>query len=253
MNDGPPKDPIRAAQEAMLRPRIKRFYAQAGVGEAEGGGFALLLDGKRARTPAKSPLVLPTRALAQVLAREWAGQGETIEIAAMPITRLVTAALDGIALAPGATRAEIVGYAGSDHLCYRAPEPEALVAAEAAAADPILAWAAQSLNAPFVVVVGLVHRAQPDSALAAVRAELDAVTQPIALAALLTMTTLSGSALLALAVASGRLNAAEAWRAAHVAEDFQTAQWGEDEEAAARRAARWADFAAAAEALAALG
>ena len=117
MSEAPPNDPLRAAQAAMRPAGIKRFYKEASVGEAEGGGFALLLDGRRARTPAKKPLVLPTRALAEALAVEWAGQGETIDPAAMPLTRLANSALDGVAAAMAATRAEIAGYAESDLLC----------------------------------------------------------------------------------------------------------------------------------------
>ncbi len=187
-----------------MRPAaIKRFFKTASVGEAEGGGFALLLDGRRARTPAKKPLILPTRALAELVAAEWAGQGETIDPAAMPLTRLANSALDGVAAAMAATRAEIAGYAGSDLLCYRATAPEALVAAEAAAFDPVLDWAREALGAKFLVAEGVVHVRQPEPALAAVRAALEAVESPFALAALHVMTSLTGSVLLALAVARG--------------------------------------------------
>ncbi len=246
MSDAPPQDPMRAAQAAMRPAGIKRFFKAASVGEADEGGFALLLDGRRARTPAKKPLILPTRALAETIAAEWAGQGEAIDPAKMPLTRLANSALDGVAAALGATRAEIAGYAGSDLLCYRAAAPEALLAAEAAAFDPVLEWAEEALGAKFLVGEGVVHVRQPESALEAVRAALDAIASPFALAALHVMTSLTGSVLLALAVARGRLNAQEAWRIAHVGEDFQIAQWGEDEEAKARRAARSRDFEAAA-------
>ncbi len=253
MNDAPPQDPMRAAQAAMRPAAIKRFFKTAGVGEAEGGGFALLLDGRRARTPAKKPLILPSRALAELVAAEWAGQGETIDPAKAPLTRLANSALDGVAAAMAATRAEIAGYAGSDLLCYRATTPEALVAAEAAAFDPVLDWAREALGAKFLVAEGVVHVRQPEPALAAVRAALEAFESPFALAALHVMTSLTGSVLLALAVARERLSAEEAWRIAHVGEDFQIAQWGEDEEAKARRAARWRDFEAAGRAMAAAG
>jgi chaperone required for assembly of F1-ATPase len=251
MSETPPQDPMRAAQANMRPAGVRRFYGQASVGEAE-GGFALLLDGRRARTPAKNPLLLPSRALAEAVAGEWAGQGEMIDPAAMPLTRLANSALDGVAATLEATRAEIAGYAASDLLCYRAEEPEALVAAETEGFEPMLAWAQEALGATFLVAKGIVHRRQPDEASAAVRAALAAVEDPFALAALHVMTSLTGSALLALAVARGRLAAEEAWRIAHVAEDFQVARWGPDEEASARRAARWRDFEAAARAMAAL-
>jgi chaperone required for assembly of F1-ATPase len=252
MSDAPserPSDPIRAAQANMRPAPIKRFFAEASVGEVDGGGFALLLDGRRARTPGKTPLILPTRALAELVAAEWAAQGENINPAAMPLTRLVNSALDGVATAMEATRADVVGYAGSDNLCHRAEAPEALVAAETAAFDPILDWAAETLGANFVVVAGVIPARQSKAALEAVRAALDAQRDHLALAALHVMTSLTGSVLLALAVGRRRLSAAEAWRIAHVGEDFQIARWGEDEEAKFRRAARWRDFAAAARAL----
>jgi chaperone required for assembly of F1-ATPase len=254
MNDTPderPANPMRAAQANMRPAAIKRFFREASFAEAK-EGFAILLDGRRARTPAKKPLVLPTRALAEIVAGEWAGLGETVEPAAMPLTRLANSALDGVAEAMAATRAEVAGYAGSDALCYRANEPEELVAAEAAAFDPALDWAGAALGARFLIGRGVVHVQQPEDALQAVRAALKAVESPFALAALHVMTSLTGSALIALAVAGRRFDAAEAWRVAHVGEDFQIAKWGDDEDAQARRAARWRDFEAAARTLGAL-
>jgi chaperone required for assembly of F1-ATPase len=249
MNDAP-RDPMRAAQAAMRPAAVKRFFREASVGEVE-GGFALLLDGRRARTPARKPLVLPSRALAELVAAEWAGQGETIEPAKMPLTRLANSALDGVARTLAETRAEIAGYAAADLLCYRAAAPEALIAAEAVAFDPVLAWAGEALGAKLLVAEGVVHLRQPEGAIQAVRAALDAFHSPFALAALHVMTSLTGSVLLALAVARGRSSAEEAWRIAHVAEDFQIAQWGEDAEAEGRRAARRRDFEAAAQVIAA--
>ncbi len=245
----PPRDPMRSAQANMRPAAIKRFFVNASVGEAEGGGFALLLDGRRALTPAKKPLILPTRALAERVAAEWAGQGETIDPAAMPLTRLANSALDGVAAALGATRTEVAGYAGADLLCYRAEAPEVLIAAEAEAFDPVLEWAGQALGAKFRVGQGVAHVRQPENALQAVGAALQSVESPFALAALHVMTSLTGSVVLALAVARGRLGAEEAWRIAHVGEDFQIPRWGEDDEARVRRAARWRDFEAAARAL----
>lgn len=237
---------MRAAQANMRAAPIKRFFKQAAVGEAEGGGFALLLDGKRARTPAKRPLVLPTRALAELIAREWAGQGETIEPATMPLTRLANSAIDGVAETMEATRAEIAKYAGADLVCYRASAPEALAAQQAAAFDPVLAWADAALGASFVLAADVTHVAQPRAALDAVRAAVDAITDPFALAALHGMTSLSGSVLLALMAARGALSHEAAWRAAHVDEEFQIAKWGEDAEAKGRRAARRREMEAAA-------
>jgi chaperone required for assembly of F1-ATPase len=180
------------------------------------------------------------------VAAEWERQRETIEPAEMPLTRLLNSAIDGVALTMTETRADIVRYAGSDLLCYRAEEPDTLVERQAHAFDPVLRWAAESLGARFNVTAGIVHVAQPPQALAAIAAALDSYDDPAALAALSVMTTLSGSALLALAVARGFLSAEAAWRAAHVDEDFQAERWGADAEAMARREARRREFEAAA-------
>jgi chaperone required for assembly of F1-ATPase len=143
-------------------------------------------------------------------------------------------------------RAEIASYAGADLLCYRAGEPEALIEAQATAFDPILEWARETLGARFVLSEGVVHVTQPEPTMQAIEAALNEVEDPFAVAALHVITTLTGSALLALAVARGRLSAADAWRAAHVDEDYQISRWGEDADAATRRAARWREMEAAA-------
>ena len=140
----------------------------------------------------------------------------------------------------------IVRYAGSDLLCYRAEEPEALAERQRLAFDPILAWAAEALGARFVLTSGIVHVEQPPESIAAIRSAVGDFDDPVALAALSAMTTLTGSALLALAVARGRLSPEEAWLAAHVDENFQAERWGADQEATARREARWREFEAAA-------
>jgi chaperone required for assembly of F1-ATPase len=250
MPDHPSANPMRAAQ-ANMRPSLpKRFYKIADIAP-EGGSFALTLDGRGALTPAKNPLVLSTRALAELIAQEWAGQWEAIDPTLMPATRIANSAIDGVASNLSAVRDEIAGYAAADLLCYRAAEPEALVKAQAAAFDPVLDWAREALGARFLLSEGIRHVAQPQSALAAVDAALAAIGDPFALAALHVATTLTGSALLALAMSMGRLSPEAAWRAAHVDEDFQISQWGADAEDEARRAARWREMEAAAKVLAA--
>jgi chaperone required for assembly of F1-ATPase len=251
MPDGP-ENPMRAAQTNMRPSLPKRFYKSAGVA-ARDGGFALELDGRPARTPAKNPLVVPTRLLAELIAAEWDAQSETIDPFAMPATRIANSAIDGVELKMREVRDEIASYAGADLLCYRAGEPDALVAAQAAAWDPVLDWASDELGARFILSEGVRHVAQPEPTLQAIGAALEAIDGPFALAALHVMTTLTGSALLALAVARRRLAADESWRAAHVDEDFQISRWGEDAEAAARRAARWREMEAAARVFAAAG
>jgi chaperone required for assembly of F1-ATPase len=244
------RDPMRAAQANMRPPALRRFYKSVEVVATDGGGFAVRLDGRSVRTPGKRPLVAPTRAVAEVVAAEWAAQGETIEPLSMPATRLANSAIDGVAEALAATQAAIADYAAADLVCYRAETPDALVALQAAAYDPVLAWARDALGARFITTVGVAHVAQPEAALAAARAAVEAYADPFAVAALHVMTSLTGSLLIALMTAKGALTPEAAWRAAHVDEDFQINRWGEDEEAKRRHGARWRDFAAAAKVLA---
>jgi chaperone required for assembly of F1-ATPase len=250
-DDFSPGDPMRAAQKNMRPAALRRFYKAASVAPVA-GGFALQLDGRSARTPAKKPLVFPTLASAELAADEWARQGETIDPAAMPITRIANSAIDGVAAAMRETRAELAGYVETDLLYYRAGAPEKLVEAETSAYDPVLEWVHQTFGARFILAQGVIHLRQPDRSLNAIREAVEAFDEPFALAALHVMTTLTGSILLALGVSHGALSAAEAWRIAHVDEDFQISQWGEDDEATARRAARWRDMEAAAAMAAAL-
>jgi chaperone required for assembly of F1-ATPase len=240
---------MRAAQANMRPKPVRRFFKAVELGEAN-GRHALMLDGRRARTPGRNSLAAHSRALMLEVAAEWERQRETIDPVDMPLTRLLNSAIDGVVHTMAETRADILGYAGSDLLCYRAEEPETLAARQAQAFDPVLHWAAESLGARFNVTTAVMHVPQPPEALTAIRAALDAYTDPVALAALSVMTTLSGSALLALAVARGFLSAEAAWRAAHVDEDFQAERWGEDAEAKARRQARRREFEAAATAVA---
>jgi chaperone required for assembly of F1-ATPase len=248
LNDAP-RDPMRAAQANMRPQPVRRFYEGVEVTEQD-GRFVLSLDGRGARTPGRNPLAAVSRALMLEVAAEWERQRETIEPAEMPLTRLLNSAIDGVAHTMAETRADIVRYAGSDLLCYRAEEPDTLVERQAHAFDPVLRWAAESLGARFNVTTGIAHVAQPQAALAAIGAALDAFDDPAALAALSVMTTLTGSALLALAVARGFLSPENAWRAAHVDEDFQAERWGADAEATARREARRREFEAATTAVA---
>ena len=246
---GEPIDPVAMARRDPQTTLPRRFYHQAAAQEY-GEGFAIFLDGKLAHTPGRKPMAVPGRALADMLAAEWQGLGELIDPAAMPMTRLVNSALDGVAQDMAPVRAEIVKYSGSDLLCYRAAEPVTLVETQARVWDPILTWAHEGLGARFICAEGVMFVEQPSASLAAIEREVAQVASPLALAALNVMTTITGSALLALAVARGRLTAAQAWEAAHVDEDHQMRTWGEDVEALARRARRWREMEAAAQVLA---
>ena len=237
--------PMEAARRGMRPTLPKRFYKHASVEEKD-GGFALLLDGKAAKTPARKPLVLPSRALAEAIAAEWAAQADEIDPAKMPLTRLANLAIDRVSEEAAAMREEIVRYASSDHVLYRAGEPEGLAALQAVHWDPILEWAHSALGARFILAEGVNFVAQPEAALAAARAEVENWPPPFALAALTSLASLAGSALIALALARGRLTAVEAWNVAHVDEDWNVRQWGEDAEAANRRGQRFSEFEAAA-------
>ncbi len=245
-----PMNPMRAAQANMRSEPVRRFYKSVDVRE-EDGRHALTLDGRGARSPGRNPLASASRALMARVAEEWKRQGETIDPAEMPITRLLNSAIDGVSRTMDETRADIARYAGSDLVCYRAEAPETLAERQRLAFDPVLDWAAEALGARFALAAGVTHVEQPPEALAAVRAVLEEFDDPAALAALSVVTSLTGSALIALAMARGFLAPAEAWRAAHVDEDFQAECWGGDEEAMARRAARWREMEAAAIVLAA--
>jgi chaperone required for assembly of F1-ATPase len=230
--------------------RPKRFYRAVSI-DGAARAFRVLLDGKPIRTPAKRELALPAEELAEAVAAEWEAQGERVDPATMPLTRLVNTALDGVAGREAEVRAEIAKYAASDLVCYRAEGPAELVHRQAGAWDPVLAWAREALGAKLLTGQGIVPVAQPEAAAEAIGralARLDA----FALTAHHVMTTLTGSALLALAHARGRLSAEQAWAAAHVDEDWQISQWGWDTEAKAGRDRRWAEMRAASRMLALL-
>ena len=238
-----PLDPMESARRGA-RPNLrKRFYERAAAGAGEGGGFPVLLDRKPIRTPARRLLGAPTRALAEALAAEWDAQKDVIDPGRMPLTRLANAAIDAVADAREPVAEEVANYLGCDLVCYRAEAPEGLVVRQAQAWDPVLAWAAGKLRARFILSEGVVHVAQPREAVDAARAAIP--TDAWRLAAVSSITTLTGSALLALALARGVIEADAAWAAAHVDEDWQMSQWGRDDMALARRDFRRAEFQAA--------
>ena len=240
--------PMQRAQRGMRPALPKRFYKEARAVERD-GTFVLELDGKPARTPARNPLAVLDRELGDLLAAEWNALGEIIDPAQMPLTRLMNVAIDRVAGDGDAVAADIANYAGSDLVCYRAGKPEGLAAAQVVAWDPVLDWARDVLGARFVLSEGIRHVEQPEASLAAVRAEIDKAERPFGLAALATVTALTGSALIALMLARGALTPEEAWHAAHVDEDWNVRQWREDTDAMQRRAARRAEFDAAAKVL----
>ncbi len=224
-------------------PPLKRFYKEARAAARE-GGYGVQLDGRDIRTPAKAALVLPSAGLAEAVAGEWAAQGERIEPATMPLMSLACTAIDQVAPNRGAVIGELMDYAGSDLLCYRADRPEALVARQAEVWQPLLDWAARELDAPLRVICGIRHEPQPEDALAALRRAVAAL-EDFPLTALDTATRASGSLVIALALHRGQVGAEAAFEAAELDATFQIEHWGEDPEATRRRAAVLADLAAA--------
>ena len=239
-----------AAQRAP--PKLpRRFYKQAtvvarGSEREQETGFAVRLDGRVLRTPGRVEVIMPREDLAQAVAAEWAGQGEDIDLSAMPLTRLSYRALDVVHGHEDEIRAEIIKYAGSDLLCYRADHPQELVARQNELWDPVLAWAAVSHDIDLTVATGIVPVRQSIVALERLEQVIAGrFVDAFSLNGVHVITTLCGSALLAFAVAQGHLSADQAWRAAHVDEDWQIEKWGEDDEAMARRSARYTEFQAA--------
>ncbi len=238
-----PLDPMESARRGSRPSLRKRFYRRAHIGEITGEGFQLLLDGKSVRTPARRVLSTPVRPLTEAIAQEWQAQKEVIDPARMPHTRLANVVIDGIADSIEAVTEEVVKYLGSDLLCYRADAPPGLVERQTAAWNPVLDWARDKLGARFVQIEGVVFAPQPAEAIAAARASIP--SEPWRLGAVASITTLTGSALLALALSADAVAAETIWVAAHVDEDWQMSQWGRDDSAIERRAARYAEFEAA--------
>jgi chaperone required for assembly of F1-ATPase len=242
-----PLDPMEAARRGM-RPNLrKRFYAEAAT-RLDQDGYTIVLDGRVVRTPARRALAAPNAALAEEIAAEWRAQKDVIDPARMPLTRLANTIIDGVAASGSAVAAEIESYLGADLLFYRAEGPERLAARQHELWNPVLAWARSALGARFELVTGVIHVAQPADSLAAAAAAIP--RDPWRLGAVHAVTTLTGSALIALALADNAIDVDAAWAAAHVDEDWNLELWGRDAVALERRAFRFAEMHAAATVLA---
>jgi chaperone required for assembly of F1-ATPase len=235
-------DPVKRAQNAMARQVLpKRFYADATVAE-EDGRFAIKLDGRGARTPGKKVLSLPTHLAASIVAREWSDQVEVINPHLMPATRIVNTALDGVSTMMAEVGAEIADFAGSDLVCYRAADPPGLIRLQDQHWNPVVDWARDILAARFVLAQGITHASQSPEALAKVKEAVIGYNDPVTLACLHVLTTLSGSCLIALMAASGAASGETAWQAATVDETWNIQFWGQDEEAIVRMTRRKDEF-----------
>ena len=220
----------RGFQEPADKPR--RFYKAVSV-EPVADGFEVRLDARTVRTPKGGRLALPTRALADQVAEEWASQGETLEVAAMHVTRLANTALEAIPAARHETAVQVAQYAGSDLVCYFAEGPSELVERQGVAWNPVLEWVEVELGARLVRVSGIIHQSQPSETLEAIEA-LARSLDDFRLAALAFGSALFGSTVLALAVLKGRLSGEEAFALSRIDESFQEEKWGVDAEAAER-------------------
>lgn len=218
----------------------RRFWTDVSV-RKEGDGFAVLLDTRLVHTPLKTPLILPTEALALAVGAEWQAQVGTVNPATMPFTRTANSAIDTVISGRRQVVEILVAYGGTDLLCYRATGPAALLGRQAESWDPLLDWCATALAAPLRKTVGVMHVAQPLASLTRLAAIVEALS-PFQLAAFHELVALSGSLVLALAVARGHLSAEAAWALSRIDEDWQIEEWGNDEEAAETAARKRADF-----------
>ena len=225
---------------------MKRFYKKAEAIPLTGEtGFGISIDGKTLRTPGKRPLTLPTAALAEAISAEWEAQQDEVRPHTMPLMRLASTGIDIVAVRREAVIDEVAKYAGTDLVCYRAVEPPALVSRQQAVWGPLIDWATLRFDAPLTVTSGIVPVAQHPNTLRALRTAVEAYPT-LPLTALQSATAACGSLVIALALLENRLDVAGAFEASQLDETFQIEQWGEDAEAARRRASLAEDIAAAA-------
>jgi len=213
--------------------KMKRFYETVSL-KPEADGYGLVLDNRPVKTPARAALIIPGLALGEAIAEEWRGQGEHIEPATMPLTQHVNAGIDRIAPNRADVLEELVRYAETDQCCYRADEPEELIARQAAAWDPLLEWAKDTHGLSFAVTSGIMPAAQPQQTLDQARSLIEPMPD-CAISALHTVTAISGSLVMGLAARDQQLSDASLFECALVDELFQVEQWGADEEAQERR------------------
>ncbi|MEX0285186.1 MAG: ATP12 family chaperone protein [Paracoccaceae bacterium] len=213
----------------MAEWKQKRFWTEAAP-VAEADGFAVALDGRKIKTPAKSSLILPTEALAQMVAEEWAAQGEEVDPGSMPVTRMANSAIDKVRVKHAEIATMIAEYGGTDLLCYRADGPDALIARQVAAWDPALDWAREKMGVSLQIGSGVMFFQQPEGDLKVLSDRIHALDD-FQLAAAHDLVGLSGSLILGLAAMDGWRSPEEIWDASRVDDIWQQEQWGADDEA----------------------
>lgn len=209
--------------------KAKRFWKDTDVAPS-GSGFQVLLDGRPVRTPLKAAMTLPSKDMAEAVAREWAAQEGAIDPRSMPVTRSANAAIDKVTVQWAEVATMLAAYGETDLLCHRADAPEELRDQQNKAWDPVLAWARSRFNAPLTVVSGVLPAMQPADSLASLDDAVRAY-RPFSLTALHDLVTLSGSLVLGLYVAEGHCRPEAGWELSRIDESWQAAQWGADEEA----------------------
>lgn len=209
----------------------KRFWKDTSVVEVD-GGFGIALDGRTVKTPAKAPLVMPTRAMADAVVAEWDAQGEEIDPASMPVTRSANAAIDKVAVQHAEVADMLAEYGGSDLLCYRATTPTELIVRQVDAWDPLLEWAEEALGAKLKTVAGVMYEAQDEEALSNLRARVNAFDN-FQMAAFHDLVGISGSLIIGFAATQDLHPIETLWKISRIDEQWQEDQWGVDDAAAA--------------------
>ncbi len=222
---------------------MKRFYEKAVV-EPSSGGYGVVLDGRVLKTPAGAPLALPWRELAQAIAAEWDSQQDTVDPRSMPLSRLSSTSIDKIGPEREDVVAELLTYAGNDLLCYRVAEPSDLADRQEEIWQPLLDWAEEFHGVRLHVTSEITHIEQDEKAVKALAGVVESF-EDLALTAVLELTAATGSLVLALAVAAGRIEAGDAFEIARLVESYQNEKWGEDLEAQKRNDALCEDILAA--------
>ncbi|MCP5382608.1 MAG: ATPase [Kordiimonadaceae bacterium] len=220
---------------------MKRFYKKVTV-ENENDGFFVLLDGKKVKTPEKSPCLMPTRKLAEAVAKEWNDQVKAIIPATMPIFKLVNTAIDRVGKRRDELISELVSFAGSDQICYRAEAPDTLVKLQDSTWNPLLDWLKNKFDIKLKLSAGIIFVEQDGEQLDKFRTIFENI-ESFELTALYTMVTVTGSVTIGLSLFNGHSSFEQAWEAGHLDENFQASEWGIDEEAEQRRSALKAELA----------
>lgn len=223
---------------------MKRFWKEVATVEID-DGYAVELDGRRLKTPARADLVGPNQELAEAIADEWRDCAETVDPRAMPLTGLANAAIDRVAAAKDRFAADLAAYGESDLTCYRADGPDALVAQQAQHWDALIDWARRRYDIVFATATGIMHVAQPEATVKRLAHEVAAL-DAFRLAGLSPLVTVGGSLIAALAVLEKAMSADTAWEAVSLDDRWQIEQWGADDEAVTTLANRRRDFLAAA-------